>query len=126
MRLFELEQIQEAREYLDPNNYGSWIDARTREVKPVDEYGHRDYVRERYRTDDEEQAYRQAFKDSLVRIVHVNPDQIEIQGSSAGVKAAWKIISPTAMRMQQIHIELYDGTGRRDFENFELKKNDQN
>lgn len=122
MRLFELEQIQEVREYLDTNNYGSWIDARTREIIPVERHAHQDYIRQRYGLDNVEQAYRQAFKDNLVRVVHINPGQIEVQGSSVAIKAAWEIIRPTAMRMQDIHIEIYNGPNRLDFKKFELPK----
>lgn len=126
MRLFELEQLQEAREYLDSNIYGSWIDIETNKIIPVSK-SHHWYLMKRYdikmkpeyQDDLTDSHYQKAFEDGLVRIVHPRDSEfgkpsLEIQGSLEAVKKAWRFIRPTAMRQDAVYID-FSNSGSKEF-----------
>lgn len=125
MRLFELTQLQEAREYLDTNIYGSWIDTETNEIIPVPKSHHwylmKRYnieMRDEYQDDLTDSHYQRAYNDGLIRIVHETGPFLEIQGTLAGIKKAWKFIRPTAMQKRSIFIDFSDSES--DFKEFNL------
>ena len=111
MRLFELE-LQEVREYLDTEEYGSWVNVNTNEIISV-AYGedHSEHVRKLYPGTSRRESYLEAFKDGFVRVVHsTGYYALDIEGYGRAIKKSWKLIRPTAMRMTNINIDI-DDTG---------------
>ena len=108
MRLFELEQIQEVREYLNTNEYGAWIDTKANKVISIPNWSvHHDYLLSRWDlpVNTEEDLYDRAYNNGLVRIVHEIEGYLGVEGNLKEIKKAWKFIRPTAMKSVQVDID---------------------
>ncbi len=112
MRLYEFDTLGEAREYLDPTAYGSWIDTNNNEIITVGRFQHNAYLLDRYgitrSSDDKDEIYyHRAYDEGLVKIEHEDPHlNIGIRGKLVDIKKAWKFIRPTAMKASTVYMDL--------------------
>ena len=112
MRLYEFDTLGEAREYLDPTAYGSWIDTNNDEIITVGRFQHNAYLLDRYgitpSSDDKDEIYYdRAYNEGLVKIEHDDLERgIGIRGKLIDIKKAWKFIRPTAIKAPAIYMDL--------------------
>lgn len=114
MRLFEIfdkTRIDEYREYIDSNMYGSWINVNGT-VDDVDM--HERWLEDNYGN---AEAYEQAFDDGWVRTV--NSNRFNIEGTEDNLRKTFKYWWPTAINSDAVYISIA-GKGNRDYSDYKV------
>lgn len=118
--LRELQLLLELRERIDRYySYGSWLDSRTGETHPVPRFGHAFVARRLMKKAgvSETDPYSFAFTHGLVRLVHEDPSEIDIEGTGEALQAAAQYLTPSFSQedLQMVIIAIvvnpYQGSG---------------
>jgi len=106
------ELLLELAEILDRHSsYGAWIEANSGKIHPVESHGHGKYLKQHF-------PHKSAFDYNLVRIVHANRGELNVQGKAQDIQKIARIIISTIVQpdMDSLHIRKMDNPdGRRFF-----------
>lgn len=99
-----IEFLLELRELIDRTGYGSWLHAPTGKVYPTE--NHQAWMKANgpkitgEKFDPSDTAYKYAFRNGFVRLVHNEVNKINIEGRGIDIKRAWNILNTSLQQYE--------------------------